>query len=194
MIKSNIDMRPTSLGLKVGDLVEVRSAEEILTSLNDRGEFENLPFMPEILERFVRPFDFYPRAVAEGQQWQKDKGIPPSREEALVETYKRPRSGEPPDVEPARVYFENAFFNPKRYGLTRVGRYKLDRRLHPEVEKLEKILGLELDTPEPGQGVLSQAEMLAAASYMLHLANGVAITASTTTSTSRIAASVRSLS
>jgi DNA-directed RNA polymerase subunit beta len=143
---------------------------------------------PAFLERFVRPFDF-----TQGQ-WQKDKGIAPSREEALVETYKRPRSGEPPDVESARVYFENAFFNPKRCGLTRVGRYKLDRRLHPEVEKLEEILGLELDTPEPGQGVLSQAEMLAAASYMLHLANGVAITASTTTSTSRIAAYVRSLS
>jgi hypothetical protein len=43
------DTRPTSLGLKVGDLVEVRSAEEILATLDERGELENLPFMPEML-------------------------------------------------------------------------------------------------------------------------------------------------
>jgi hypothetical protein len=37
-------------GLRVGDLVEVRSAEEILETLDDRGELENLPFMPEMLK------------------------------------------------------------------------------------------------------------------------------------------------
>src|SRR5215210_7288694 len=42
-------MPPASLGLKVGDLVEVRSAEEILATLDERGELENLPFMPEML-------------------------------------------------------------------------------------------------------------------------------------------------
>ncbi|MGV9737110.1 hypothetical protein ACWDT5_23785 [Rhodococcus aetherivorans] len=36
-------------GLRVGDLVEVRSAEEILATLDERGELENLPFMPEML-------------------------------------------------------------------------------------------------------------------------------------------------
>ena len=100
--------------------------------------------------------------------------LAPTREEALVEIYKRARPGEPPNVESARVYFENAFFNPKRYDLTRVGRYKLDRKLRPEMEKLEKILGIELEKPEEGQGVLSPAEMLAACRYMLHLANGEA--------------------
>jgi hypothetical protein len=38
-----------TIGLKVGDLVEVRSAEEILATLDERGELENLPFMPEML-------------------------------------------------------------------------------------------------------------------------------------------------
>ncbi|WP_420749519.1 hypothetical protein [Rhodococcus sp. O3] len=36
--------------LRVGDLVEVRSAEEILATLDENGEFENLPFMPEMLQ------------------------------------------------------------------------------------------------------------------------------------------------
>ena len=37
-------------GLRVGDVVEVRSAEEIIATLDERGEFENLPFMPEMLK------------------------------------------------------------------------------------------------------------------------------------------------
>ena len=37
-------------GLRVGDLVEVRSADEIMATLDERGELENLPFMPEMLK------------------------------------------------------------------------------------------------------------------------------------------------
>jgi hypothetical protein len=40
----------TAKGLRVGDVVEVLSAEEILATLDERGEFENLPFMPEMLK------------------------------------------------------------------------------------------------------------------------------------------------
>ena len=40
----------TATGLRVGDLVEVRSAEEIMATLDERGELENLPFMPEMLK------------------------------------------------------------------------------------------------------------------------------------------------
>ena len=62
----------------------------------------------------------------------------PTREEALLEIYKRARPGEPLSAEAARVYFENAFFNPKRYDLTRVGRYKLNRKLGPEIDRLSR--------------------------------------------------------
>lgn len=41
--------RSPDIDLRVGDLVEVRSADEILATLDERGEFENLPFMPEML-------------------------------------------------------------------------------------------------------------------------------------------------
>ena len=88
------------------------------------------------LERFVRHFDFL-----EGQ-WEKERELAPTREEALVEIYKRARPGEPPNVESAKAYFENAFFNNKRYDLTRVGRYKLNRKLGPEIEKLGEILDI----------------------------------------------------
>ncbi len=118
------------------------------------------------LERFVRHFDFL-----EGQ-WDKERELAATQEEALVEIYKRARPGEPPSPESARVYFENAFFNPKRYDLTRVGRYKLDRKLGPEIGKAEELFGVELERPEEGQGVLSRSEILAACSYLLHLAQG----------------------
>jgi DNA-directed RNA polymerase subunit beta len=120
------------------------------------------------LQRFVRHFDFL-----EGQ-WEKERDLAPTREEALVEIYKRARPGEPPSVESAKAYFENAFFNNKRYDLTRVGRYKLNRKLGPEIEKISEILDIDLERPDPNQGVLSNSEMLAAATYMLHLANGEA--------------------
>src|SRR6201999_3340673 len=116
------------------------------------------------LSRFVRHFDFL-----EGQ-WEKERDLAPTREDALVEIYKRARPGEPPSPESARAYFENAFFNPKRYDLTRVGRYKLDRKLGPEISKAEELFGIDLERPAEGQGVLSRVELLAACSYLLHLA------------------------
>ena len=119
-----------------------------------------------LLNRFVRHFDFL-----EGQ-WERERELVPTRDEALLEIYKRARPGEPLSLEAARAYFENAFFNPRRYDLTRVGRYKLNRKLGPEIDRLEEILGTSLERPDPDQGVLSPSEVLAAATYMLHLANG----------------------
>jgi DNA-directed RNA polymerase subunit beta len=120
------------------------------------------------LERFVRHFEFLE------PQWDRERELAPSQEEALLEIYKRARPGEPPSVESARAYFENAFFNSKRYDLTRVGRYKLDRKLGPEIGKIESLFGIELDHPVPGQTVLSKSEVLAASTYLLHLAQGEA--------------------
>jgi DNA-directed RNA polymerase subunit beta len=119
-----------------------------------------------LLERFVRHFDFLTA------QWEKERDLVPTREDALLEIYKRARPGEPLSLEAARAYFENAFFNPRRYDLTRVGRYKLNRKLGPEIERDSEILGIDLERPTEDQGVLSPSEILAASTYMLHLANG----------------------
>jgi DNA-directed RNA polymerase subunit beta len=130
---------------------------------------------PGFMEAFVRHFDFL-----EGQ-WEKDREVATTREEALVEIYKRARPGEPPSVESARAYFDNAFFQSRRYDLSRVGRYKLDKKLRNEIERLGELFpmlngadedGLPfLDRPEQGQPVLSRCEVLAACSYLLHLVN-----------------------
>lgn len=52
-----------------------------------------------------------------------------SEEEALVEIYKRLRPGEPPTVDSARSLLEALFFDPKRYDLANVGRYKIQKKL-----------------------------------------------------------------
>ena len=119
---------------------------------------------PGFLEAFVRHFDFL-----EGQ-WEKDREISPTRDEALIDIYKRARPGEPPTLEAARSYVRNAFFENRRYDLSRVGRYKLNRKLGPELDRLAELFPmLELDRPEIDQPVLSRCEVLASATYLLHL-------------------------
>ena len=120
---------------------------------------------PGFLDRFVRHFDFL-----EGQ-WEKDRELFPTQDEALVEIYKRARPGDPPSVDSARAYFKNAFFESRRYDLSRVGRYKLNRKLGPELDKLEQLFGITLERPELDQPVLTPAEVLASTSYLLNLVN-----------------------
>lgn len=60
--------------------------------------------------------------------------------EALIEIYKRLRPGEPPTVESARSLLNTLFFDPKRYDLAKVGRYKLNKKLQLEIDKETKHL------------------------------------------------------
>ena len=121
---------------------------------------------PGFLERFVEHFDFL------AEQWEKQGHLAPTRDASLIEIYKRVRPGDPATAETARSYFENSFFSGRRYDLSRVGRHKLNRKLGPEFDFLEKTFGLEIERPDPGQSLLSPCEMLAAATYLLNLAKG----------------------
>ena len=58
-----------------------------------------------------------------------EKDVTESQEEALIEIYKKLRPGEPPTVESARNLFEGLFFDPRRYDMARVGRYKAGKKL-----------------------------------------------------------------
>ncbi|MCW2959986.1 MAG: DNA-directed polymerase subunit beta [Thermoleophilia bacterium] len=55
-------------------------------------------------------------------------------EEGLIELFKKQRPGEPPTLENSRTLLRTLFFDPKRYDLTRVGRYKLNTRLSHSVD------------------------------------------------------------
>src|SRR5690348_5584626 len=57
-----------------------------------------------------------------------------SEEGALIELFKKQRPGEPPSIDAARSLLNQLFFDPKRYDLTRVGRYKLNSRLGLDID------------------------------------------------------------
>jgi DNA-directed RNA polymerase subunit beta len=63
-----------------------------------------------------------------------------TKQEALVDIYKRLRPGEPPTVDNAQNLLNNLFFNPRRYDLGRVGRYKLNHKLGLKVEESHRCL------------------------------------------------------
>jgi DNA-directed RNA polymerase subunit beta len=70
-------------------------------------------------------------------------------EDALMDIYRKLRPGEPPTVESARSLLENLFFNPKRYDLAKVGRYKVNKKLgfKPD-EKTMEAMGTVLRTED----------------------------------------------
>jgi DNA-directed RNA polymerase subunit beta len=69
-----------------------------------------------------------------------DPEITRSEEGALIELFKKQRPGEPPSVDNARALLNQLFFDPKRYDLTRVGRYKLNSRLGLDIDLDTRVL------------------------------------------------------
>src|SRR5579885_3445892 len=82
-----------------------------------------------------------------------------SPQEAIIEIYRRLRPGDPPTVETATTFFNNLFFNPERYDLSRVGRLKLNHKL-------------KLDVPLE-QGTLRREDILEVVRYLVDLKNGI---------------------
>ena len=84
------------------------------------------------------------------------------RDEALLDLYRKLRPGELTTVESARGLINTLFYNPKRYDLTRVGRYKLDQKFGREPVGLEDYIADE-------HGLLSHEDMLETIKYLVHL-------------------------
>lgn len=100
-----------------------------------------------------------------------------SEEEALIEIYKRLRPGEPPTVDSARTLFETLFFDPKRYDLAPVGRYKLNKKLGLNLPAKAVKSSVGNDGKEiPAQEavrVLTKEDVVEVVKYLLNLHEGV---------------------
>jgi DNA-directed RNA polymerase subunit beta len=79
-------------------------------------------------------------------------------DDALLDIYRKLRPGEPPTVDSARGLLEGLFFNPKRYDLARVGRYKINKKL-----------GVDVD---PATTVLTKEDIVATVQYLVKLHAG----------------------
>jgi len=91
-----------------------------------------------------------------------------SKEEALLEIHRRMRPGDPIVLENARNLVENMFFNPRRYNLSKVGRFKIDKRL---AKIREELVAKGISWDDKSQ-VLQSADFLATFAYLIRLANG----------------------
>jgi DNA-directed RNA polymerase subunit beta len=87
-----------------------------------------------------------------------EKDTTKTQEEALIEIYEKMRPGEPAVLETSRDYFKQLFFDPRRYDLGEVGRYKLNRRLS---------LSVPIET-----SVLTKDDIIATVKYLIRLQNG----------------------
>ncbi|MFO7154347.1 MAG: DNA-directed RNA polymerase subunit beta [Caldicoprobacter oshimai] len=79
-----------------------------------------------------------------------------TEEEALIEIYKRLRPGEPPTVESAKQLLTSLFFDPKRYDLARVGRYKVNKKLALSARLNGRICARDVVDPSTGE-ILAEA-------------------------------------
>ena len=77
------------------------------------------------------------------------------QDDALLDIYRKLRPGEPPTKESAQALLENLYFNPKRYDLAKVGRYKVNKKL-----------GLSQNI---GQGTLTEEDIVATIEYLVRL-------------------------
>ncbi len=100
----------------------------------------------EILDALRHP-DYYQKTL--------DKEGNPSEEEALMDLYRKLRPGEPPTVSGGQQLLDSRFFDPKRYDLGRVGRYKINKKLRLNVPDTVRVL-----TPQ---------DILAAIDYLINL-------------------------
>ncbi|WP_433499595.1 DNA-directed RNA polymerase subunit beta [Sphaerimonospora sp. CA-214678] len=79
-------------------------------------------------------------------------------EDALLDIYRKLRPGEPPTKESAQTLLQNLYFNPKRYDLAKVGRYKVNKKLGVDAEIM--------------QGTLTEDDIVATIEYLVRLHAG----------------------
>ncbi|MFC3885284.1 DNA-directed RNA polymerase subunit beta [Bacillus songklensis] len=83
-----------------------------------------------------------------------------STEKALLEIYERLRPGEPPTVENAKTLLISRFFDPKRYDLANVGRYKINKKLHIKHRLFNQRLAETLVDPETGEIIAEKGTII----------------------------------
>lgn len=89
-----------------------------------------------------------------------DKDNTDSTEKALIEIYERLRPGEPPTIDNARSLLIARFFDPKRYDLANVGRYKINKKLHIKNRLFNQRLAETLYDPETGEVIAEVGQLI----------------------------------
>ena len=83
-----------------------------------------------------------------------------TKEEALLEIYKRLRPGEPPTVDSAVSLIDSLFFDAKRYDLSRVGRYKFNKKLAINLRIANQVAATDIVIPSTGEIMVEQGQKI----------------------------------
>ncbi|MDU3324224.1 MAG: DNA-directed RNA polymerase subunit beta, partial [Escherichia coli] len=83
-----------------------------------------------------------------------------TKEEALLEIYKRLRPGEPPTVDSAISLIDSLFFDAKRYDLSRVGRYKFNKKLALNLRLVNQVAATDIVNPQTGEIMVEQGKKI----------------------------------
>ena len=130
----------TRFEISATDVKDCFFAHDVVNSDGEVLADANAPITDEVIERLINEriesFEIlfidrlnYDSAIRDILYVDKVK----TKEEALIEIYKKLRPGEPATDDTAKAQFDNLFFNPKRYDLSKVGRVKINKRLKIDV-------------------------------------------------------------
>ena len=89
-----------------------------------------------------------------------EKDSTKTEEDALFELYRRLRPGEPPTVDGSRSLINALFFDPRRYDLAKVGRYKFNKKLAIGARIAGRVAGADIADPSTGEILVGEGEMI----------------------------------
>ena len=138
VIAARIDKRRKIPATTLLRAMGIESNQEIISAFRDADSDADHPYIQKTL----------------------DKDSTESKEEALLEIYRKMRPGEPAVLENAQNLFNTLFFDARRYDLGKVGRYKINKRLRLEVSN------------EKSNWILTRDDIVATMNYLLGLQNG----------------------
>jgi DNA-directed RNA polymerase subunit beta len=136
LVKANIQEIPITLE----DISETFFARDVVNEdgevIAEAGTPINQEIIDELSDNSIKEFEVLYIDKVNSDSSLRDVLISDkakTKEEALMEIYKKLRPGEPATVETAQSLFDNMFFNEKRYDLSRVGRLKINKRLKLDI-------------------------------------------------------------
>ena len=139
VIAARIDRRRKVIATTIIRALGIESNDEILALFKDSDVNENHKYIESTLK----------------------KDTTASREDALIEIYRKMRPGEPALLDNAETLFTSLFFDPRRYDLGKVGRFKINKRL-----------GLQIPN-EKRDWILTKQDLIATLDYLIKLQNGI---------------------
>ncbi len=159
------------------DIVDEKTGEVVLECNEELSEAH----LSELKNRGIFEFDLlYLDPIGSGSAIRDtllaDKTV--TQDEAVIDIYRRLRPGDPPTLDTATTLFNNLFFNPERYDLSRVGRLKLNHKLGFDPEERVRPMPLKeakqaaSELPLGELRTLRTEDILAAVKYLVALRSG----------------------